>query len=85
MIYLSDVWEPKVSEAFCPDADEVEQFMHGFSNLICFPGGMAHLHSAGTGTVMRPGTLRRSAGEAGFSDIEGMPIETGRWRFYRLI
>ncbi len=74
-----------MSEAFCPDADEVEQLMYGFSNLICFPEGMAHLHSAGTGTVMRPGTLRAYAREAGFSDIEVMPIETDMWRFYRLI
>lgn len=79
------VMDEKVSEAFHPDADEVEQLMYGFSNFICLPDGMAHLHSAGTGTVMRPDTLREYAREAGFSDIEIMPIETDMWRFYRLV
>ena len=79
------VMDEKVSEAFDPDADQVEQMMYGFSNFICLPDGMAHLHSAGTGTVMRPDTLREYAQEAGFSDIEILPIETDVWRFYRLV
>ena len=79
------VMDEKVSEAFHPDAGEIEQLMYGFSNFICLPDGMAHLHSAGTGTVMRPETLRKYATEAGFSDIEIMPIEADMWRFYRLI
>jgi SAM-dependent methyltransferase len=79
------VMDEKVSEAFHPDADEIEQLMYGFSNFICLPDGMAHLHSAGTGTVMRPDTLRDYARQAGFADIEVMPIETDTFRFYRLI
>ncbi len=78
------VMDEKVSEAFHPDADEVEQLLYGFSNFICLPDGMANLHSVGTGTVMRPDTLRRYAQEAGFRDIEILPIETDLWRFYRL-
>jgi hypothetical protein len=58
---------------------------YGYSNFICFPDGMAHLHSAGTGNVMRPDPLRTHAREAGFSDVEIMPIETDMWRFYRLV
>ena len=79
------VMDEKVSEAFDPDADQVEQMMYGFSNFICLPDGMAHLHSAGTGTVMRPDTLRKYAQEAGFSDIEILPIDSDVWRFYRLV
>jgi ubiquinone/menaquinone biosynthesis C-methylase UbiE len=79
------VMDEKVSEAFHPDADEVEQLMYGFSNFICLPDGMSTLHSAGTGTVMRPDTLRAYAREAGFDDIEILPIETDMWRFYRLV
>jgi ubiquinone/menaquinone biosynthesis C-methylase UbiE len=79
------VMDEKVSEAFHPDADEVEQLMYGFSNFICLPDGMSTLHSAGTGTVMRPDTLRAYAREAGFEDIETLPIETDMWRFYRLV
>lgn len=32
----------------------------------------------------RPETLRRYATEAGFAEIEVLPIETDFWRFYRL-
>lgn len=79
------VMDEKVLEAFDPDADEVELLMYGFSNFICLPDGMAHLHSRGTGTVMRPDVLRGYAREAGFDDIEILPIETDTFRFYRLI
>jgi hypothetical protein len=47
--------------------------------------GMAEQPSAGTGTVMRPATLRRYATEAGFSGIETLPIDNELWRFYRLV
>ena len=41
--------------------------------------------SAGTGTVMRPDTLRRYAQDAGLTQFEILPIEDfGFWRFYRL-
>jgi hypothetical protein len=36
---------------------------------------MAEQPSAGTGTVMRVDTLRRYAAEAGFCDIDILPIE----------
>ena len=79
------VMDEKVSESFSPDADEVERLMYGFSNFICLPDGMAHSHSVGTGTVMRPDTLRGYARRAGFDGIEILPIETDFWRFYRLL
>ncbi len=79
------VMDERVSESFSPEAGEVEQLMYGFSNFICLPDGMSHGHSAGTGTVMRPDTLRRYAREAGFDDIEILPIETDFWRFYKLV
>jgi hypothetical protein len=41
--------------------------------------------SAGTGTVMRPDVLRGYAREAGFKDIEILPIEHDFFRFYRLV
>lgn len=79
------VMDERVSESFSTEADEVERLMYGFSNFICLPDGMAHGHSAGTGTVMRPDTLRGYARQAGFDDIEILPIETDFWRFYRLV
>jgi hypothetical protein len=45
---------------------------------------MAHQPSAGTGTVMRPSTLRRYAVEAGFADVEILNIPNDFFRFYRL-
>jgi 2-polyprenyl-3-methyl-5-hydroxy-6-metoxy-1,4-benzoquinol methylase len=78
------VMDEKVGDDFDADADKVEQLMYGFSNFICLPDGKAHAHSAATGTVMRPSKLLAYAREAGFSDIEVLPIETDFWRFYRL-
>jgi hypothetical protein len=46
---------------------------------------MTEQPSAGTGTVMRPDTLRRYARAAGFTDIEILPIENYFFRFYRLV
>ncbi len=79
------VVDERVGERFDPDADEAEQLMYGFSNFICLPDGMSTEGSVGTGTVMRPDTLRKYAQAAGFSDIEVLPVETDFFRFYRLI
>jgi hypothetical protein len=40
--------------------------------------------SAATGTVMRADTLRRYAEEAGFQQVEVLPVEHDFFRFYRL-
>jgi len=45
---------------------------------------MADRPSAGNGTVMRPGTLRRHAEQAGVCDLESLPIDNFFRRFYRL-
>ncbi|MET8005358.1 class I SAM-dependent methyltransferase [Nonomuraea glycinis] len=79
------VMDEAVGDAFTPDADELERLMYGFSLLICLPDGMSEQPSAATGTVMRPGTLRRYAEEAGFTGVDVLPIsDFGFWRFYRL-
>ena len=46
--------------------------------------GLTEPTSVGTGTVIRPGTVRRYAREAGFSSVTVLPIEHDFWRFYRL-
>ncbi|MFI6480730.1 class I SAM-dependent methyltransferase [Nonomuraea sp. NPDC050663] len=80
------IMDEAVADAFTGPADEVDRLMYGFSLLICLPDGLAHQPSAGTGTVMRPSRLREYAQEAGFGDIEVLPIENfGFWRFYRLL
>ncbi|MEO3798898.1 methyltransferase domain-containing protein [Nonomuraea sp. B1E8] len=80
------IMDEAVGDSFTAPADDVERLMYGFSLLICLPDAMSEQPSAATGTAMRPGTLRRYAREAGFSDVEILPIKDfGFWRFYRLI
>jgi 2-polyprenyl-3-methyl-5-hydroxy-6-metoxy-1,4-benzoquinol methylase len=78
------VVDERVGEELTPNGDEVERMMYGWSLLICLPNGMADQPSAGTGTVMRPATLRRYATEAGFSNVEVLPVENFFFRLYRL-
>jgi len=74
-----------VAEQFAAPADDVDRAMYGFSLLVCLPDGMSSPGSVGTGTVMRPATLRGYAQEAGFADIEVLPIEHEVFRAYRLV
>ena len=80
------VMDERVGETFTAKGNEVEWMMYGWSVLHCLPVGMAeHQPSAATGTVMRTETLRRYALEAGFRDVEVLPIDNFFFRFYRLI
>ena len=78
------VMDERVGEAFAGAADEVEQLMYGMSLMICLPDGMSHSPSAATGTVMRPAQLSAYAEQAGFRDVEVLPIENDLFRFYLL-
>jgi 2-polyprenyl-3-methyl-5-hydroxy-6-metoxy-1,4-benzoquinol methylase len=78
------VMDERVAETFTAPGDEVERLMYGYSLMCCLADGMAHQPSAGTGTVMRPSTLRRYAVEAGFADVEILDIANDFFRFYRL-
>jgi hypothetical protein len=42
------------------------------------------LRSGGTGTAIRPDTVRAHAGSAGFDRVDVLAIEHDFWRFYRL-
>jgi SAM-dependent methyltransferase len=79
------VMDEAVAEEFAPDGDELERMMYGFSLFVCLPDGMSSQPSVRTGTVMRPSVLRDYATDAGFRDLEVLPIEDfGFWRFYLL-
>lgn len=78
------VADERVADAFSVPGDEIERFMYAASVLICLPGGLADPPSAGTGTVMRSGTLRGYATQAGFKDMDVLAFEPGFLRFYRL-
>ncbi len=79
------VGDERVEDEFTAPAGEIERLYYGFSVLHCLPVGMVGPDPAGTGTVMRAGTVRRYAEEAGFSEVEVLPIENEFYRFYRLL
>ena len=76
--------DERVGEQFVAPGDDVERFMYAWSTLYCLPASMAEPPSAATGAVMRPDTLRRYAMEAGFREVDVVPIEDPFWRFYVL-
>lgn len=78
------IMDEAVTDEFSPNADDLDRLMYGYSLFICLPDGLSHRPSVGTGTVMRPSTLRRYAQEAGFADIRVLEDGFGFWRFYEL-
>jgi len=78
------VGDEKAAETFTAPGDELERFNYGWSALHCLPASLTEPTSVGTGTVIRPDTVRRFAREAGFSAVTVLPIEHDLWRFYRL-
>jgi 2-polyprenyl-3-methyl-5-hydroxy-6-metoxy-1,4-benzoquinol methylase len=78
------IGDERTEETFAAPAGETERLYYGFSIFHCLPVGMVGEGAAGTGTVIRPATVRRYAEEAGFSSCEVLPIENDFWRFYLL-
>jgi 2-polyprenyl-3-methyl-5-hydroxy-6-metoxy-1,4-benzoquinol methylase len=76
------IGDERAEDAFTAPASEVERLLYGFSVFHCLPVGMVGKGAAGTGTVIRPDTVRAYAREAGFSSCEVLPIENDFWRFY---
>jgi 2-polyprenyl-3-methyl-5-hydroxy-6-metoxy-1,4-benzoquinol methylase len=78
------IGDERVADTFSAPGDDVERLMYGFSVAHCLPVGLVDKPSAATGTVMRASTLEQYAKEAGFDQVETLPIENDLWRFYRL-
>ena len=78
------VGDEKTAEVFTAPGDELERSLYAWSVLSCLPYGMSGEDPAGTGTVMRPATLRRYAREAGLDRFQILPVEHPDWRFYLL-
>jgi ubiquinone/menaquinone biosynthesis C-methylase UbiE len=81
------VVDEKVDDDFAAPADEFTRLLYGFSVLHCLPAGMdvEHGHeSAGTGTVMRPSTVRSYAAAAGFGEVAVLDVDNDFFRFYRM-
>jgi SAM-dependent methyltransferase len=72
-------------EEFTAPASDRERHEYGWSVVSCLPGAMGDPETRATGAVMRPSVLRQYATEAGFREVEVLPIDTDYWRFYRLI
>jgi SAM-dependent methyltransferase len=78
------VVDERVGEEFTAPGDDIERLMYGFSLTCCLPDGLSTRPSVGTGTVMRPATLRRYADLGGFAGVDVLPVENAFFRFYRL-
>ena len=71
------VADERVADRFTAPGDDIERFMYGFSVLHCLPVSREGQPSAATGAVMREEIMRRYAGEAGFREVEVLPIAQG--------
>jgi 2-polyprenyl-3-methyl-5-hydroxy-6-metoxy-1,4-benzoquinol methylase len=78
------VADERVEAEFTAPASLEEQYHYAWSVVACLPAVMGDPDTAATGAVMRPATLRRYALEAGFQNLEILPVEAGMLRFYRL-
>ena len=79
------VGDELVEDEFTAPASDLERYHYGWSVIDCLPNAMGDPDTAATGAVMRPATLRRYALDAGFREVEVLPIETGFWLLYRLL
>jgi 2-polyprenyl-3-methyl-5-hydroxy-6-metoxy-1,4-benzoquinol methylase len=77
------VVDERTEEDFTVPTNEMERFFYAFSTLHCLAVSMQH-GGAGTGTVIRPGTVRRYATEAGFTTVETLDVDHPQFVLYRL-
>lgn len=78
------VVDERVADRFTAPGDEVERMMYGWSVTHCLPTQLVEQPSAATGTVLRAGTVRGWAQEAGFTRCEELPVQNDFFRLYRL-
>ncbi len=78
------VADERVADEFTTDVADGERFQWGWSAIHCLPCALSEPPATGTGTIMRTPTFRRYALDAGFTNVEVLPIENDFWRFYRL-
>jgi predicted O-methyltransferase YrrM len=78
------VMDERTEDRFQAPAPEVEQLLYGYSLMCCLGDGLSQQPSVGTGTVMRTDTLESYARDAGYTDVEVLPIEDDFFRFYLL-
>lgn len=79
------VVDERTEDTFTPRASPMERLLYGYSLTVCLPDGLSATPSAGTGTVMRPSTMREYAAAAGFDDLQIVDLEHEQFRLYRLL
>jgi 2-polyprenyl-3-methyl-5-hydroxy-6-metoxy-1,4-benzoquinol methylase len=77
------VADERTEETFTVPASEMERFFYTFSTLHCLAVSMQD-GGVGTGTVIRPDTLRAYAADAGFSAVDVLDVEHPQFLLYRL-
>jgi 2-polyprenyl-3-methyl-5-hydroxy-6-metoxy-1,4-benzoquinol methylase len=77
------VVDERAADAFTVPASEMERFFYTFSTLHCLAVSLQD-GGVGTGTVIRPATLRRYAADAGFTAVEVLDVEHPQFLLYRL-
>ncbi len=77
------VADERTEESFTVPTNEMERFFYAFSTLHCLAVSMQD-GGAGTGTVLRPDTLRRYATEAGFATVETLEVDHPQFALFRL-
>jgi 2-polyprenyl-3-methyl-5-hydroxy-6-metoxy-1,4-benzoquinol methylase len=73
-----------VGETLDENRNFLGQFMYNASVLHCLPQSMVYPGTAETGTIMSASKLEAFAREAGFQQVDVLPVENMIWRFYRL-
>jgi SAM-dependent methyltransferase len=77
--------DERVADTFVAPGDPVERMMFGWSVSHCLPSSREEQPSAALGTALRSDTVRDLAREAGFTEVQVLPIENDFLRFYRLV
>jgi 2-polyprenyl-3-methyl-5-hydroxy-6-metoxy-1,4-benzoquinol methylase len=77
------VVDERTEESFSVPTNETERFFYSFSTLHCLAVSMQD-GGVGTGTVMRPDTVRQYATDAGFTTVEALDVEHPQFVLYRL-
>jgi 2-polyprenyl-3-methyl-5-hydroxy-6-metoxy-1,4-benzoquinol methylase len=77
------VVDERAADAFTVPASEMERFFYTFSTLHCLAVSLQD-GGVGTGTVIRPDTLRRYAADAGVTTVEVLDVEHPQFLLYRL-
>lgn len=76
--------DERVPDEIVAPGTVLERTHYGWSVLNCLPAAMTDPDAAATGAVMRIGTLRKYATEAGYAEVEVLPIDHDEYVFYRL-